>query len=149
MVIVILSYFSLVFSLALAQSYHYHFDHYYHFNDVTLLTFFVYLSLSPSPQLLFNTLRPRQNGRRFVDDTFKRIFLDENVIISIKISLKFVRKGPINNIPALVQITAWRRSGDAPLSEPMLVSLLTHVCVTRPQWVKLLSLSLTLLWYLY
>ena len=56
-----------------------------------------------------NTLRPRQNGRRFADDTFKRIFLNENVRISIKISLKFVPKGPINNIPALVQILAWRR----------------------------------------
>ena len=83
-----------------------------------------------------NTLRPRQNGRRFADDTFKRIFLNENVRISNKISLKFVPKGPINNIPALVQIMAWRRSGDKPLSEPMMVSLLTHICVTRPQWVK-------------
>ena len=55
--------------------------------------------------------------------------------ISITISLKFVRRGPINNIPALVQIMAWRRSGDKPLSEPMMVSLLTHICVTRPQWV--------------
>ena len=40
------------------------------------------------------------------DDTFKRIFLNENARISIKISLKFVSKGPINNIPALVQIMA-------------------------------------------
>ena len=31
---------------------------------------------------------------------------------------------------------AWRRSGDKPLSEPMMVSLLTHICVTRPQWVN-------------
>ena len=53
---------------------------------------------------LFNTLRPRQNGRRFADDTFERIFLNENVRISIESSLKFVPKGPINNIPALVQI---------------------------------------------
>ena len=51
---------------------------------------------------ILNTLRPRQNGRHFADDTFKRIFLNENVGISIKISLKFVHKGPINNIPALV-----------------------------------------------
>ena len=80
-------------------------------------------------------LRPRQNGRRIADDTFKRIFLNKNVRISIEISLKFVPKGPINNIPALVQIVAWRRSGDKPLSEPMMVSLLTHICVTRPQWV--------------
>ena len=57
-----------------------------------------------------NTLRPRKNGRRFADDTFKRIFLNEDVRISIKISLKFVPKGPINNNPALVQIMAWRRS---------------------------------------
>ena len=46
-----------------------------------------------------NTLRPRQNGRHFADDTFKRIFLNENVRISIKISLTFVPRGPINNIP--------------------------------------------------
>ena len=83
-----------------------------------------------------NTLRPRQNGRLFADDTLKRIFLNENIRISIKISLKFVPKGPINNIPALVQIIAWRRSGGKPLAEPMMVSLLTHICVTRPQWVK-------------
>ena len=86
--------------------------------------------------LRFNTLRPIQNGRRFADDTFERIFSNENVRISIKISLKFVSKGPINNIPALVQIMAWRRSGDKPVSEPMMVSLLAHLCVTRPQWVK-------------
>ena len=48
----------------------------------------------------------------------------------------FVPKGPINNSPALVQIMAWRQSGDKPLSEPMMVCLLAHICVTRPQWVK-------------
>ena len=63
----------------------------------------------------------RFNGRRFADDTFKRIFLNENVRISIKISLKFFPKDPINNNPALVQIMAWRRSGDKPLSEPMML----------------------------
>ena len=83
-----------------------------------------------------NTLRPRQNGRHFADDTFKRIFLNEDIRISIKISLMFIPKGPANNIPTLVQIMAWRRSGDKPLSEPMMVSLLTHICVARPQWVK-------------
>ena len=83
-----------------------------------------------------NTLRPRQNGRHFADDVFKCIFLNENVWILLKILLKFVPKGPINNIPALVQIMAWRRPGDKPLSEPMMVSLLTHICVARPQWVK-------------
>ena len=85
---------------------------------------------------IVNTLRPRQDGRHFADDIFKRIFLNENVWIPIKISLKFVPKSPINNIPALVHIIAWRRLGDKPLYETMLVSLLTHICVTRPQWVK-------------
>ena len=83
-----------------------------------------------------NTLRPRQNGRHFADAIFKGIFLNENVWIQIKFSLKFVPKGPNNNIPALVQIMAWRRPGDKPLSEPRVESLLTHICVTRPQWVN-------------
>ena len=85
---------------------------------------------------VFNTLRPRQNGCLFADATFKRIFLNENVRISIKISLKFFPKVPIHNIPALFQIMAWRRPGDKPLSETMMVILLTHICVTRPQWVN-------------
>ena len=42
-------------------------------------------------------------------------------------------------IPSLVQIMAWRRPGDKPLSEPMMVSLLTHICVTGPQWVNSLA----------
>ena len=56
--------------------------------------------------------------------------------------LKFVPKGPINNIPALVQIMAWRRPGDKPLSEPMMVRLPTHICVTRPQWVNWYNLNI-------
>ena len=70
--------------------------------------------------LLNNTLRPRQNGRHFADDIFKC---------------------PINNIPTLVAIMVWRRPGAKPLSESMMVSLLTHICVTRPQWDKLMSKS--------
>ena len=70
---------------------------------------------------------------------FNCIFLNENIWISINISLKFVPKGRINNIPALVQIMAWCRLGDKPLSEPMVVELLTHICVTRPQWVNILT----------
>ena len=91
---------------------------------------------------LVNTLRPRQDGRHFPDDTFERIFLKENVIILIKISLKFVPNGPINNIPALGHIMAWRRPGDKPLSEPMMVRLPTHICVTRPQWVEVMACCL-------
>ena len=84
-----------------------------------------------------NTLRQRQNGRHFADNIFKCSFLNENVWIPFKISLKFVPKDPINNIPALVQIMAWRRPGDKPLSEPLMVSLTTNICITRPQWVNL------------
>ena len=84
----------------------------------------------------FNTLRPRQNGHHLPDDLFKHIFLNENIMISIKISLKFVCKGRINNIPSLVHIMAWHRPGDKPLSESVMFSLLAHICVRRPQWVK-------------
>ena len=86
-----------------------------------------------------NTLSLRQNGGYFADDTFRRIFSNENFWISINISLKFVPKVPVNNISALVQMMAWRRPGDKPLSETMMVSLLTDICVTRPQWVKTAS----------
>ena len=52
---------------------------------------------------------------------FKCIFLNENLLVSIQISLKFVPKGSINNIPALVHVMAWRRPGDKPLSDAMMV----------------------------
>ena len=86
-----------------------------------------------------NTLKPSQNGYLFADDILKRFFVNENLWISFTISLKFVPKFRINNIPALGQIMAWRRPGDKPLSELMMVSLLTHICVTRPQWVMWIS----------
>ena len=56
------------------------------------------------------------------DDTFKCKFDNENVLISMKKLLKFVAKGQIYNIPALVQMMAWRRASDKPLSEAMMVS---------------------------
>ena len=57
----------------------------------------------------FNTLRPKQNVCHFQDDIFKCIILNENVWISMKISLKFVPRGQIKNIPSLVKIMPWRR----------------------------------------
>ena len=89
-----------------------------------------------------NTLRPRLNERYFPDDIFKRFFLNENVLIAITISLKFVPMGPNNNIPALVQIMTWRRPGDKPLSEPMMASLLTHICLRRYNPPRLLFVNL-------
>ena len=85
---------------------------------------------------LVNTLRPRQDRRHLADGIFTRIFFNENCCLLIKLSPKYVRKGPIDNISALVQIMAWRRSGDKPFSEQMMISLPTHTCVTPPQWVK-------------
>ena len=87
-------------------------------------------------QVPFNTLRPKQHGCHFPEDIFKHIFLNDNIWILIKISLKFIPKGPINNIPALVQIMAWHRPDDKPLSEPMMARLPSHICVTQLQWLN-------------
>ena len=72
--------------------------------------------------VVFNTLRNEaetkwQPFRRW---PFQMHFLNGHVWIWIQSSLKFVPMGPINNIPAMVQIMAWRPIGDNPLSEPML-----------------------------
>ena len=52
--------------------------------------------------------------------TISDVFLNENVWILIKISLKFVAGSQINNIPAMFQIMTWLRPGDKPLSELMM-----------------------------
>ena len=57
------------------------------------------------------------------DDIFKCIFLNESDRITIQISLNFFPMSPIDNAPALVQVMAWRRTGDKPLPEPMLTRL--------------------------
>ena len=56
-----------------------------------------------------------------------------------KIPTKFVPKGPVNNIPALVQIMVWCPPDDNPSYEPMMLGLSTYIYVTRPQWVNLLD----------
>ena len=86
--------------------------------------------------LIVNSLRLRVNRHPFAEYILKCIFLNENEWILPWISLKFVPKVRFNNIPELVQIMAWRRPGDKPLSETMMVSLVMHICVTRPQWVN-------------
>ena len=66
---------------------------------------------------------------------FLLLFLNENVWILIKISLNFVPKGPVNNIPALIHIMAWPRPGAKPLSEPMMGEVtdayMRHLASTR------------------
>ena len=87
-----------------------------------------------------STLRRRQHRHHFPDDILKCIFLNENVCIAIEISLKFVPPGPVNNIPVLVWIMAWCQPGDKSFSQPMMVSLLMNICVTRPQWINISNL---------
>ena len=79
---------------------------------------------------LLNTLRPGQNGCHFAVGVFTCIFMNENIWISLKISLKIFPRVSINNIPALAQIIAWHLPCNKPLSEPMVVSLLRHIWVS-------------------
>ena len=53
-------------------------------------------------------------------DIFKWIFLNENGIILIQISLKFVPRSPLDNKPALVHVMVWLWTGNKPLPEPMI-----------------------------
>ena len=64
----------------------------------------------------FKSSPPGQNGRHFADDIFKCIFMKYTFWILIRISRTFVP----DNTSVLVQVMAWRRTGDKPLSEPML-----------------------------
>ena len=74
----------------------------------------------------------RQSGWHFPDDIFNCIFLNENVWISIEISLKFVPKGSVDYKSALVQIMAWCRAGDKPLSEPMMSCIDAYMRLMAP-----------------
>ena len=64
-----------------------------------------------------------------VDDNFKCIFLNENNRIQIRISLKFVPSSLIANKPVLVQVMAWRQTGDKPLPELMLTQFRIYVAL--------------------
>ena len=52
-------------------------------------------------------------------------------------AFSWIKKKNRLRFPALFQIIAWRQSGDKPLSESMVISLLTLICVTRPHWVNI------------
>ena len=75
----------------------------HHANAYDIITF----SISRLWHVNYNNSSPAgQNGRRFADDIFDCIFVNENLCISIKIPLKCIHKGSVKNIPALVQIMA-------------------------------------------
>ena len=56
----------------------------------------------------------------FASNNFKSIFRNRKLGTSIRISLQFVPKGPFDRKLAMVQVMAWRRTGDKPLPEQML-----------------------------
>ena len=60
-----------------------------------------------------------ENGRHCTDDIFNR--MNGKFGICILISLKFVPNGPIDNASILVQVMTWHRTGDKPLSEPIMI----------------------------
>ena len=64
------------------------------------------------------------------DVLFKCIFMNENDRIT------FVPMSPIDNMPALVQLMAWRRTGDKPLSEPMLTRFTDAYMRHKGRWVN-------------
>ena len=68
----------------------------------------------------FNSSPSGQNGHHFADDDFKCILVKEKFCTWTTISLKFVPKGTIDNIPAFVKVMAWCRTGNKPLSEQTL-----------------------------
>ena len=84
----------------------------------------------------------------FSDDIFKCIFVNENFLSSIRISLEISPKVPIDNTSVMVQIMVWRRSGDKPLSETMMVNL-TYACsslsasMTKLNYICFMSHALT------
>ena len=67
---------------------------------------------------------------------FKPILVTGDRGITCKIALIWMSPDLTDDKSILAQVMAWRRSGDKPLSESMMVSSLTHICVTRPQCVK-------------
>ena len=77
-----------------------------------------------------------QNSRHLADDIFKCIFMNESVCILNRISLKFVPRDPFDNKSAMVQVMAWRRTGDKPLPEPMLTQFTEHICGTMGRWAN-------------
>ena len=87
--------------------------HFYQYTCKLLFVWYQFILFKSSPP-------PGRNGRHLADDICKCIFLNMNLLISIKISLKFIPNGPVSNITSLVHIMAWRWLGDKPLSESML-----------------------------
>ena len=74
----------------------------------------------------FEILRQGQNGCHLTDEIFKCIFCNEKIQSWIKVLWSFCPRDPINYNPALVQIMAWRRPGDKPLSQTIVINILIY-----------------------
>ena len=86
----------------------------YPHSELVMRTFDVASIVSLNAEQAVNSSSPGQNGRHLADDIFKCNFLNEKFCILIQIALKFVPEGTIDNKWALVQVMAWRRTGDKP-----------------------------------
>ena len=71
--------------------------------------------------LLIYSSPPGRMAAILPDDIFKGIFLNETDIFPNQISLKLVPMSPVDSKSALVRVMAWRRTGDKPLPEPMMI----------------------------
>ena len=74
--------------------------------------------------------------------TFKMHFLEWKLLYFDETFIEICSPGPINNIPALVQIMAWRLSGAKPLSEPMIAYFNDAYIRHIRQWVKAIKSAL-------
>ena len=92
---------------------------------MVVTNFCQFISASAQEQLTF----PGQNGRYFANGILRSICVKEKFYILIKISLKFVPKGPVYNNPALAQIMAWHQISDKPLCKLMLTRFMTLIYV--------------------
>ena len=105
----------------------YYMEGHIYITEVTLLPFSLGLHVNLSP--------PWQNGPHFADDIFKCIILNEKFCILIRISLKFVPMGPIDNKSALVQLNSL--TPNKPLPETMLTQFTnSYISDTRRKWVN-------------
>ena len=84
-----------------------------------------------------NTLQPRQYGHHFANDTFESIFVSEKMLeFRFKFHWSLLPRVWLTKSQHWLKKMAWCRPGDKPLSEPSWFSLLTQLCIPRPQWVN-------------
>ena len=79
-----------------------------------------------------NTFGWRKSWHQSADEILKCFFINEKYHIFIQISLRFIPKGPINNMPSMVQIMPWRHSDDNQLSDDSVVYWYIYIWNTQP-----------------